>query len=364
MSVERFDLEARLRVDLSRLADALLDDATDAAEPRSPASTEVVRPRGRRRRGRALAAAGVAAALVAGALLVATNLAESRRHASSPFAGGLGRPVALPTPSLSPRSTPVMVWTGRSLLVWGGYQGDPVGPLALRDGASLTDGGSWEPTTENQWGHPGSVGAWAGDRLVVLAKNGGAEYDAFGTKTWTDLPRLPDERGGGFRAVAALDGRVYALVSSIAGSGDAVGIAQLDDTNGTWRMRATTSRGAEASTFSLVPGHGGLDLWADGVRRAHYDPERDAWRSGDGLRVPGGFVTPRVVTVGTSVAVVDAGGSQGPAVLDPATGRWTSLTGGDRTVGAGSTAASTGDRFVVWGGQQNPGVWAWTLPTG
>jgi hypothetical protein len=358
MSVETSDLEVRLRDDLPRLAAALLDDAIESADPATPVATEPMRPR-RSPRGRAIAVAVLAAVVVVGVALVAVREVQPGRHASSPFAAGLGKPVALPSPPLSSRSTPVLVWTGRSLLVWGGQRGDATAPLALQDGATLTDGRRWEPTTQNRWGHPGGVGTWAGDRLVVLAKNGGASYDP-ATKTWTDLPRLPDEHGG-FRAVATLDGHVYGLVTSTAGT---VRIARLDDADRGWSMGATTSRGATASGFSLVPDGRGLDLWADGVRRAHYDPDRDAWQDGDDVTVPSGFDTPRVVGVGASVAVVDAGGARGPALFDPSSGTWTDLTGGEATAGAGSTMVSAGDRLVVWGGERNPGVWAWTLPTG
>jgi hypothetical protein len=261
---------------------------------------------------------------------------------------------------LSPRSSPVLVWTGRSLLVWGGSSGDSAAPLALRDGATLADGEAWQPTTENPWGHPGAVGTWDGVHLVVLAKNGGAVYDANGTKTWTDLPRLPNENGGGFRAVAALNGRVYGLVTS--GAGDTVGIAQLAAANDSWLMRATTTNGASASAFSLVPHGGGLDLWADGVRRARYDPARDTWDDSDALTVPAGFDAPRVIAMRGGVVVVDSGGSRGPALLDPATGSWRNLTDGAVTIGAGSTAVTTDNRLIVWGGEQHPGVWAWNLP--
>lgn len=313
---------------------------------------------------RTVAAAVVVALLVGIGVLIARNRSGSGERRVP--AGGVpsGEPVALPDAPLRARSSPVLAWTGRSLVVWGGYRGDPGGvPEALLDGAAFDDHGTWATITHNQWGHPGAIGTWAGDRLVVLAKNGGAEYRP-DTMRWRDLPRLPEPGSGGFVAVGAANGSVYGLIASFSGLHDSVAIARLDPSATRWQLLATTTRGATASSFDLVGRDSGLDLWADGRRVAHYDIGRDTWGPGDGLTVPDGFGMPVVTQVGATVAVVDGGGAQAPAVFDPASARWLTLPGGAATVGPGTTATGAGDRLFLWGGEAHPRVWRWDIRIG
>ncbi len=360
MTMHPDDLEARLRTGLPRLANMLLEGPRAATVAETPGAFGVAR--GVRPFVRPLAVAAVTIAVAVGAVGLVLSLRSdtATRNRSSDVAGAVG-PVKLPPAPLSARSAPVLAWTGRSLMVWGGYRGEPTGvPEALLDGAEYPAAGTWTPIRPNQWGHPGAVGVWAGDRLVVLAKNGGAEYDAVGARAWRLLPELVPSAGS-FVAVAESGGTVYGLVTGLMGPSDSIGIARLDGGAKVWRLMARTRLGGRASSFSLIERAGRLDLWADGMRVAQYHVAGNAWAEADGLTVPEGFAQPLVTKVGETVATVDGGGAQGPAVLDPSTNRWWSLPGGAATTSAGSTAIGAGDRLFVWGGQANPGTWTWDL---
>lgn len=279
-------LEARLRGDLPRLANTLLDGPTGNDELFAPTARS--RRRSMRPAGWKVAAA-VFVVLIVGLGVVVVMMrgdgAQPRSRAATSEMT-IGDVVALPEPPLSARSSPVLAWTGRSLIVWGGLQGDPNAvPFALLDGVAYDPDSAWTRITRNQWGHPGAVGTSANGRLVVLAKTGGGEYLP-DTNRWRDLPRLPGTTGG-FVAIAASNGSVFGLVAPFTGD-DSLEIARLDAPADHWQMLAGTTKGATASSFDLIERNGGLDLWADGRRVARYDIERNTWESGDGLTVPDG----------------------------------------------------------------------------
>lgn len=359
-----FDLEGQLRRYGEAVERNLLPPPIPVQGQRAGVAS--VARTGRRRAGlsgRAIVVAAGTVAMLIGVygLVVALRSDTSAHRVSTAGVTGARGPVALSASPLSARSSPVVAWTGRSLLVWGGYRGDPSGvPEALLDGAEYSADGRWSSIKRNQWGHPGAVGVWNRDRLVVLAKNGGAEYRAEGTEAWRSLPELAPGTGG-FVAVAASRGSVYGLLSGLAGPNGSIGLARLDPGAKTWRVLAQTTRGVEASSFSLIASAGSVDLWADGRRAARYNVERDAWEPGDGVAVPGGFARPLVTTVGRTVAAVDEGGARGPAILDPSTNQWLSLPGGAATTSAGAVAIGSDSHLYVWGGQGNPGTWAWDV---
>ena len=164
------DLEDRLRAELPRLADVLVAaDLIDGDEVTLPVHRS---PRSRRWLVPVAAVAAVVLLLVG--VAVALRPGTDHRDQGHVEVGpnpveGSWAPMA--TSPLSPREAAVSVWTGTEVIVWGGR----VGNMALLDGAAYNPTmDTWRTIQPNSWGHPGAHAVWAGDRMVVLAKNGGA----------------------------------------------------------------------------------------------------------------------------------------------------------------------------------------------
>ena len=192
---------------------------------------------------------------------------------------------ALPPSPLGPRAHTVTVWTGTEVLVWGGYRGNPTGPLALQSGAvynPTTD--TWRSIADNRWAHPGAIGVWAGDRMVVLGKNSGAEYDP-ATDGWRDLPVLPGDAAG-FLGAAWSGNALLALTGGR--EPGTITVATYDRAGNDWTLgtpqRASLPSGTSDASVAWT-GHE-LVVW-DGVHTGWaYNPTTDAWRQLPELHAP------------------------------------------------------------------------------
>ena len=139
----------------------------------------------------------------------------------------------IPEAPIEGRDRPVAAWTGRELVVWGGY----------RDGGSrarwLADGAAWDPATD-QWrelppapaGTLGTdaVGGWTGDRFVVVTSTSAASWDP-ATDAWTSLEAAPVRQG--WRTAAIADGRLVIIAFGDGASAQVEG-AVLDPGTGGW----------------------------------------------------------------------------------------------------------------------------------
>ncbi len=391
------DLEDRLRADLPRLADVITQ-----APVRRAQSVAAFRPPPRLRRRVVAVAVAACFALAAIATVVSLRRHQGATVTSQPAAdgGAVGTWRTLPPSPLGPRGRPVTVWTGTEVLVWGGYRGDPSAPLAFQSGAAYDlASNSWHAIADNSWAHPGGMGAWVGDRMIVAAKNGAAEYDP-AVDRWRDLPGLPDGASG-FIGVTSSGPTLHALVHGA--EPGTVAVASYGPADVGWTIGRS-----EPVPWALGPTDAISTVWADhelvawdGVRAGWgYDPATDTWRqlpdlvvantepvasslawvdnelvavltyddgstAGTGLRAArltgdqwqsfadGNGVAmqqPAPVDVGGNLVVLDRSGQGAPVRADPSTGRWSTVAAYPLVPGADSTAVSTGAGLFVWGG--------------
>jgi Galactose oxidase, central domain len=256
---------------------------------------------GRRRRRSSLTAAvafGLLAVVVGAAIALPRVLPGSR---DVPLAGSGGRqavqaePVELavtatqlPTAPLAARRDPAAVWTGRELVVWGGWSGNQAASRAFADGAA------YDPRT-GRWRHlapaplsarSAPVALWTGREMVVWGGNDPARGRA----------------GSGL-----VDGAAY------------------DPERDSWRRIADAPAGSARSFGKAVLAQGRMVIGGgqdptSGPRTESllvYDLARDRWR-----RLPVGDPVYDLAAVGREVAL---------ATIDPATGqlRFRSVDVGD-----------------------------------
>jgi len=169
------------------------------------------------------------------------------------------------------RLAPVLVWTGREAIAWGGYRA-PGGDVPLVDGAA------WDPSSD-RWRKlpaspfgPSQAGAgWVAGRLVAVTDDGAGIYDP-ATNRWTAIEPPPVRPGWRRTLVAA--GRLV-VVAFGNGARDAVEVAVLDLANRRWT----------AGLAPLDPLTSGMDIaGTDGEvlfpgARLALDPVGGRWRS-------------------------------------------------------------------------------------
>jgi hypothetical protein len=383
------DLEARLRGDLPRLAEKLID-----ASPVAP-SLSLHTPRRRDPVLIALLAACLVVGVTLGIVALSTGREPAPRSTAAPAgkaATGRGAWQSLDPSPLGTRAGVHPVWTGHEVLVWGGNRG----LLFLQDGAAYNPTTrSWRSLAPNQWAFPSTVSAWTGDHFVVLAKNGGATYDP-AANTWQDLPSLPEESNGSFVGITWTGHDILGLVQS---QGDAIAVARYDPTTSSWtvgpREPATlpTSRARISVAWTgtqLVAWNGSDQGWA-------YTPKTREWRrlpaiaSADSgatsslTEVDGSLIVastpatgsnrlvvaqlvgehwqtittvatrnhqPALVAAGHDVVIIDRSGKATPIEITVGNGKQTTLAGYPLDPGTDTAAVWTDNGLFVWGGDQ------------
>lgn len=193
-------------------------------------------------------------------------------------------PIA-PSP-LAARVSPASAWTGTEMLVWGGAS-----DRSLDD--FLDDGAAYDPATD-RWRQlpPAPVSAraplhvWTGRELIVWGASAwsgevpidGAAYDPI-EDSWRTLPDAPTGLG---RATAVWTDREM-IVLGDAGKGNdgsslapAAGVA-YDPATDSWRRLADSDLSNNASTASWNGSE--MIAWDYLHNTAAYDPDTDAWRS-------------------------------------------------------------------------------------
>jgi N-acetylneuraminic acid mutarotase len=295
-----------------------------------------------------------------------------------------GRWSTMPAAPIAPRGGAVVVWTGRELIIWGGSSG--------AHGSQLhADGAAYDPST-NTWRKlpPSPLGAlsdasgvWTGKEMVVFGgyddeslgafrvTNDAAAYDP-STNTWRMLPAAPlSPRADAIAfwtgtSVMVLGGRPAVTTSALQSYGDG---AAFDPSTEMWQHIAAPipphghplawQTAAEAGdqvlafsvwskTRSLGSGRfsesGGVDLFA-------FDPTTNSWQlipprsnavpapeealwTGHVLFVRGGYVCPGCL-LRIEPEVTD--------LYDPSLNSWTLISP--------DPLASSGDLSSVWTGE-------------
>ena len=327
------------------------------------------------RSGRKLAAAVVALVLGAGIAGVFIGRATTGGAETAALASW----TALPTAPIAGRDSPVSVWTGKELLVYGGMTAKPVraGPCdrSASDGAAYDPAsGTWRAIAPSPAGVCGGSGSavWTGHELVVWASHspdgpvGAAAYDP-STDTWRTLPAGPLGRRESYGL--AWTGEELIVVGGNRGDALAEPVAAaLDPRTGSWRLLPALNRldglyppgpgtiwdGREVFILSSICA--GQPASSCSPAMLAYDPAADALRTIDLARAP---VVPaqQLTVVGLhghdlvfSAAGVPTSVNAGKAVIvtyDPTTGRWQRGTFSPYPVPEGTQTAWLGARDVV-----------------
>ncbi|MCD6023004.1 MAG: hypothetical protein K0R20_2714 [Actinomycetia bacterium] len=192
----------------------------------------------------------------------------------------------LPPSPLAGRSDPAFAWTGRELLIWGGWDG------GFRDPPYFDDGAAFDPVAET-WRMlaPAPIegrsafSVWTGKELIVWGSReragrrlDGAAYDPV-TNAWRPIADGPTDITDGSAVWtgeemivfgAALDGNNHAdTPTAIA--------AAYDPVTDTWRELPPSDLSPQAMTAEWVNGE--LIAWDYDHASSAYDPESNAWRT-------------------------------------------------------------------------------------
>jgi Galactose oxidase, central domain len=272
-----------------------------------------------------LAAAAVIAVIIASAGL--TGGGEKIARPTGPGTS-LGVPGAagwtpLPRAPIAPRSEYAAIWTGKEMIVWGGYSGN----------TQHGDGAAYDPATRT-WtklaasplaGQDLPVTVWTGKDMLIFGGSGtsgassnGAAYDP-ATNTWRKLAPIPASLGGnltGSGSYAVWTGKVMVAWGFFERSGrQALAAATYNPAANSWT--AGTAAPAQAPEF-------GDAFWTG--------KQMIVW--GSSAHSPEGFA------------------------YDPATGRWSTLPAAplSRAARDSMLAAWTGRYLVVGGGDSRTGL--------
>lgn len=267
--------------------------------------------------------------------------------------------------SPTPRVQWASVWTGRELVVHGGFDADP--SSISSSFAGLATGARYDPTTD-RWASlpvdetvPAARGAhsavWTGTELIVwgglerrngLALNTGARLD-LASGTWRSLStRL------GAGALPARSGHraVWTGREMIVWGGNANPVRGLryDPERDRWSELSTTG----APTQSLVDPPliwTGEEVLTFGGRWYFYNPVRDAWRLASTRLAPGWNGASAGLWTGREVIVWGGAGNLAHR-YDPAGDLWTRMSSVNAPAAArtGFAAVLADDRLYVIGG--------------
>jgi len=247
------------------------------------------------------------------------------------------------------RTSPELAWTGRELLVIGGFD-DAFAPLG--DGAAYdpqTD--TWRPIAPMPPEIAGGHATWTGSELIALSANGqfGAAYEP-GADTWRALPvpPLPNDVWGAGMVWTGDEVIAIALPNGV--SATAAGAAWDPATN-EWH---------ELPESPVVALNSGPPVWIgselliisrslstgppeavppDTTYVSLYDPETERWRTAGVQDV----YLPIGADTWTGELLIT-----GDAAYDPAADEWLALP--SRPPREGSTPVWSGEELLIWGG--------------
>jgi hypothetical protein len=305
-----------------------------------PAAARSARARRRRRRTLTIVSPVLAAAAVIA--VIATTVAltgggeripHPTRSAMPIAVPGSGRWTLLPTAPIAPRSEYAAVWTGKEMIVWGGYSNT----------TQYGNGAAYDPATRT-WTKMAAgplaartlpVTVWTGKDMLIFGGAGnsggysdGAAYDP-ATNTWRKLAPIPGSLGG-----------------NLTGSGSYA----------VWTGKVMVVWG--------FFGHGGGAHGGGSLAAATYDPAANSWTTGTVAPAQAplfgdAFWTGNEMIVwGSSPPSGDSSDQPEGFGYDPATGRWSMLPPSPLGQAGRESmlAVWTGTLLVVGGGDSPTGV--------
>ncbi len=277
------------------------------------------------------------------------------------------------------------VWTGNSMIIWGGLFA-PVGPPAT----ALNTGGRYDPATD-AWSNMSAVNAptarysgavvWSGTEMILWSgvtppppsfvyPIDGRRYNPV-TDIWTQLASPPPPARTSHSAIWT--GSEMIIWGGAAQTTNFNDGALFNPPLNSWRQTASTGAPTIRRDHSAVwtgtemivfGGFGGGSTYYNDLGR--YNPATNAWNAA----VPAGTppTTRQLHTaVWTGTEMLAWGGNAGGALLrgdggryNPTTNAWTvmGLTGAPPTARYSHTAVWTGTEMIIWGGNTGGSVTA------
>jgi hypothetical protein len=323
----------------------------EAAAEQSPSRVSVPvtgRSAGARQRLRRALAIGSPVLAAAAVIAVIVTSAALTGGGRIPRPAGPGMPLAvprspgwgrLPAAPIAPRSQYAAVWTGKEMIVWGGYSGN----------IQYGDGAAYNPATRT-WtklaaaplaGRDLPVTVWTGKDMLIFGGGGtidysnGAAYDP-ATNTWRKLAPIPRSLGlnlASSGSYAVWTGRVMVAWGFFERGGQrALAAATYNPATNSWT--AGTAAPAQAPEFGEAFWTGKeMIVWGSSAASPEgfaYDPVTGKWSTLPAAplaRAPRDSMlavwTGRYLVVGGGDS--SAGRRQDAAAYDPATSTWTRL---------------------------------------
>ncbi len=211
------------------------------------------------------------------------------------------------------------VWTGRRMIIWGGYGN---GSVLLNTGVlydPVTDISTPTSTAGAPPAAAGHAGVWTGSRMIVWTGAAGGSYDPV-ADMWSSLSTH-----------GAPTGRVF---FSAVWTGSRLAI---------WGGATGVGSGATYLNTGAL-----------------YNPQNDQWKDISTSQAPSPRASHAMVWSGSRMVVW--GGYDGTSYVasggryDPESDTWTTVTtAGAPSARSGSTAVWTGSRMIVWGGLEAVG---------
>jgi Galactose oxidase, central domain len=305
-----------------------------------PAAGPSARARQRQRRALTIGSPVLAAAAVIAVIATSVSLAGGDERTARPtrpatpltVPGSAGW-ARLPRAPIAPRSEYAAVWTGKQMIVWGGYSNtDNYGDGAAYDPATRT----WTKIAAGPLARRvGAMAVWTGKDMLMFggvnnshSYSDGAAYDP-ATNTWRKLAPIPSSLGGNLT-----DSGSYAV----------------------WTGKVMVAWG--------FFGHGGGAHGGGSLAAATYNPAANSWTTGTVAPAQAplfgdAFWTGKEMIVwGSSPASGASPGHLEGFAYDPATQRWSTLPASPlgRAGRDSMLAAWTGSYLVVGGGDGSAGL--------
>jgi hypothetical protein len=284
-----------------------------------------------------LAAAAVIAVIVTSVALGGggERIARTTGPGTSLAVPGAAGWTRLPRAPITPRSEYAAVWTGKEMIVWGGYSGN----------TQYGDGAAYDPATRT-WtklaagplaGQDLPVTVWTGKDMLIFGGSGtsgassdGAAYDP-ATNTWRKLAPIPASLGGnltGSGSYAVWTGKVMVAWGFFGNGGGAHGGGSL--------AAATYNPAANSWTIGTVaPAQAPLfgDAFWTGKQMI-------VWGSVGSPEHPGGFAYDPTTRIWSTLPASPLGQAGRDSMLAVWTGRYLVVGGGDNRTGRQKDAAA------------------------
>lgn len=214
----------------------------------------------------------------------------------------------LPASPLAGRSDPVFAWTGRELLIWGGWDGGFRDPPYFDDGAAFDPlSGTWRMLPPAPIEARIAFSVWTGEELIVWGsreraarRRDGAAYDPI-SNAWRTIADGPVDITDGSAVWTGEEMIVFGAgldSNNHADTPTAIAAAYDPDAD-VWRELPASDLSPQAMSAEWLNGE--LIAWDYDHASAAFDPSANEWRSLPD--VPLRFSECRPVTVATSETV-------------------------------------------------------------